>query len=119
MNKPQKLFEQHCRKIIDKYVPILLLQRHKITLKKTDCGFMESSFRYPYLNPEIRYSDKALNEWKRTNDMTEAVVHEMCHFITDPLYAKAVSRFASKEEVEDEREQLTDLLSNIVVKLTS
>jgi len=45
-------------------------------------------------------------------------MHEMFHVVTDKLYAKAGSRFVGNGELEDEREQLTDHLANIVLKLT-
>lgn len=119
VKKSYRQFEGHIHSIIKKYVPILLLQRHTFEVERgaeDDGGYMSCVFNYPYLNVTIRYSEKAFIEWKKGKDMTPYVVHEMCHPITDPLYAKATSRWASHDEVRDEREQLTDLICNIVLQ---
>jgi len=34
--------------------------------------------------------------------------------ITDPLYSKACDRYTGKNEIEDERELLTDKIANII-----
>lgn len=80
---------------------------------------MECVFNYPYLNVTINYSEKALKEWSSGKDMTPYVVHEMCHPITDPLYAKATARYTSRDEITDERELLTDLICNIALNAHS
>jgi len=117
--KTYKDFERHCYAIIEHFVPILLLQRHTFELKKgvnNQEALMECVFNYPYLNVTINYSEKAFEKWKKGEDVTPYVVHEMCHPITDPLYAKATDRYASRNEITDEREMLTDLICNIVLQ---
>jgi len=111
-------FEAHLLGIVEKYIPILLLQRHtfEVALGCNDPeSLFELVFMYPYLNNRIRYSDKAVEDWKGGRDLVPYVVHEMCHVITDPLYAKAIQRYVSVKEVSDTRETLTDNICNIVL----
>ena len=42
------------------------------------------------------------------------MVHEFCHLLTDGLYTKATKRFASKDEIENERERLTDHITRAI-----
>ena len=117
--KTNKDFEKYLMKIIDKYIPRLLLQQFTFELKRgteNKESFMECVFNYPYLNVTIKYSEKSFDEWQGGKDMTPFILHEMCHPITDPIYAKATSRYVSENEIRDERERLTDLICNIVLK---
>jgi hypothetical protein len=41
----------------------------------------------------------------------------MVHPLTDGLYAKACNQWRFKEEIEDEREKLTDHIPSIFMKL--
>ena len=119
MVKSKKEFEKYILKVIAKYSKILLLERGSFSVKHGVSGtnsYMECKFNYPYLDTTIFYSDMAMNDWKNKKDITPFIVHEMCHVITDPLYAKANSRFVSENEILDERELLTDYISNIIIK---
>ena len=80
---------------------------------------MQIAFSYPYMYVKIFYFDKTIKDWINGDNLISHITHELCHMITDPLYAKALERFASRQEIEDERERLTDYISNIVCKLTS
>ena len=116
--KKNEEFEKYIMKIINEYIPVLLLQRHTFSLKagctKKD-NLFECKFSYPYLNVIIGYSYSALKDWEKEIDLKEFIVHEMCHAITDPLYDKAFGRFITKNEVENEREMLTDHICNIAL----
>jgi hypothetical protein len=116
--KTKKDFEKYLLATIEKYKPVLLLQQHTFTVSDGAEAYMEACFRYPYLNPLIKYSEKVFEDWKNGADVTETVVHEMCHYLTDPLYCKATERYVSKGEVESERELLTDTISSIVLRAT-
>jgi len=114
-----KEFEAYVMKVIKKFKPILLLDRFTFKVAypcENKNSLMECKFRYPYLDASIIYNNEAVSRWKKKEDMTQYVVHEMCHLITDPLYSKATNRFVSKGEIEDERELLTDYITNIVLK---
>ncbi len=117
----EKKFKQYVMGIIEKYTPILLLQKYTFEIKKGGLedpkAFMESLYNYPYLNATIKYSDECIKEWKDRKNIIPYIVHEMCHLITDPLYTKATTRYASRSEIEDERENLTDLICNIIIKM--
>jgi hypothetical protein len=100
---------------------ILLLEDFyplKVEPSKTEA--CECKFTYPYKSITVRYSEDLLEYWKNKefSKVDAILMHEMCHPITDPLYAKASSTYRTKDEVEDERERLTDHISNIVSKLT-
>jgi hypothetical protein len=81
-------------------------------------AYAECRCLYPYKSITINYGDEIVRDFKKgkRNDCLAALTHEMCHPITDPLYSKATSRYASKDEIEDERERLTDHIANIVLK---
>jgi len=116
--KTKKDFEKYIRGVINEYASKLMIQRHTIDIfpevddKK---ALMECKFAYPYLNNSIRYSNEAFEDWCKGNDMTPFVVHELCHIVTDPFYAKATERYVGKTDMEDERELLTDHICNIVL----
>src|SRR3990167_8791858 len=112
-------FEKVVYKIIEKYQKILLLDKHTILLKystENRKAIMECIFNYPYLNVTLKYGDKALEMWKDKENIVPFVIHELCHPITDPLYSKATDRHATQNEINDEREKLTDYICNIVFK---
>jgi len=114
-------FETHIRTVIDKYIPVLFLQKHTFEVKfgtESDKSYFEFKFNYPYLNQTVAYSELAFKDWAKGKDIVPYIVHEISHCLTDPLYAKACERYASKNEIEDERERLTDLICNIVLPLT-
>jgi hypothetical protein len=118
--KTHKDFEKYVHSVIEEYVPILLLQRHtwKVVCKQDHKGsIMECVFHYPYLDVTLHYSEQAFSDWCGGRDLKQVIVHEMCHPITDGLYAKAVSVFKTKDEVEDVREELTDHICQIVLRV--
>jgi hypothetical protein len=116
--KTEKQFKTYIESVVKKYQPILLLQRHLVTVKKIeDDGYFNCLFNYPYLNVTIGFSIRALKDWQKGENKEREIVHEMCHMLTDPLYAKAITRYTSKQDMEDERERLTDVIANIVYKL--
>ena len=119
MKNKQIKFEKYVYSVIKRYSDILLLQVHTFELKnklQNQESLMECVFNYPYLNVTINYGDKVFEKWKKGEDIVPYIVHEMCHPITDPLYAKATERYVTKFEVNDEREKLTDYICNIVIK---
>lgn len=110
--------EKRVISIIAKYQPLLLLDRNTFEIKygtENKAALMECVFNYPYLNVTLKYSDELIDKFKRKEDITPYVVHEMCHVITDPLFSKASDRWVSKNEVLDERELLTDYICNIMM----
>lgn len=115
-----KKFEEQVLKIIKKYQKILLLQRFTFMLvydpKLEENSIMESAVVYPYLNAKISYGKTALEYWREGRDMKPYIIHEMCHSLTDPLYIKAIQRYTTSNEINDERETLTDLISHIIIK---
>lgn len=117
--KSNAKFEAYVYKVIEKYSKILLLDKHRFELRgvlENENALMECKFSYPYLLVILNYGQEVVNRWKHKKDIVPIIVHELCHPITDPLYAKACSIWKSKDEVEDEREKLTDYITNIVIK---
>jgi len=76
---------------------------------------MESEFQYPYLTIVLHYSDNAIDYFKK-GKLKPIIIHELCHPITDPLYAKAIDRYSGKNEILDEREKLTDYIASLIIK---
>lgn len=118
--KERKAFEKWSMPVLKKLQDVLLLNDFfplEIEPSEKD-DTSECLVAYPYRSITVRYSNNLLQDWKKKKmDLVLSVlIHEMCHPITDPLYCKAVSRYAGKEEIEDEREGLTDHLANIIIK---
>lgn len=117
--KSHKDLEKHALGIIKRFQPKLLAQQYVYSVSfGKGAEFWECVFNYPYLNVDIHYSERAFKDWCGGKDVTPYVLHEMCHAITDPFYAKATDRYSSKNEIRDERERLTDLICNIVLGLS-
>ena len=78
----------------------------------------ECEVAYPYKSITIKYSEQVLDDFlkNKKENAIQVLTHEMCHPITDGLYTKASNRFVSKDEIEDERERLTDHIANILLK---
>lgn len=119
--KKQKQFEKWANEILEKAQKVLLLEHFtlgKISYNKEKPEVSDCKFHYPYQTIKVRYSKYIYEDWEK-GDKTSAIevlVHEMCHPLTDGLYAKASSRYCTRDEVEDEREKLTDHIANIIIK---
>lgn len=109
--------EEYIKLIIEEFKPLLFLDRHSINVEYKDSNeYLSCKFSYPYLDTIICYNDRCVNNFlKHKEDLKPQIVHELCHLITDPLYSKATDRYVGKNEIEDERENLTDLISKIVL----
>lgn len=113
-----KEYENWVEEMFEKYKGILFIEKYQLWFKATEDNYLASKCHYPYLNITIMYSEKAVEKWKRDKyDAETEIIHEFCHSITDPLYCKANSRYVSQDEITQERERLTDHISNIVIKL--
>lgn len=111
-------FIKWVKKQIDYYKPYLDINLQEIEVKyKKEIEYLEISFGYPYLEPIINFSDEAVENWTEGKLKKDRILHELCHIITDPLYAKAVSRYVSANEIENERERLTDTITIILNNL--
>lgn len=119
MSKKEKEFRVWMGKMVKKYSVLLKLTQHFVTFVKKDIdNYFEVTLRYPYLDPIIYYSDETINDWVKDKKTAERnVIHELCHLVTTPLYCKATNRFVSKNELDDERELLTDYFTNIIYDL--
>lgn len=114
-----KNFETYVYSIIEKYQPRLLMTAYTFVLEyglEKASSTMECKFNYPYLNITIMYGTRVVEKWEKGEDIVPFVVHEMCHPLTDPLYAKAISRHVSEDEIRDERERLTDYICYLILK---
>jgi len=117
MKKGNK-FEEYVLKIVDKYKADLGLTASKIEIKNDDKQqYLALEYFYPYSTHTILYNSKIIKYFETGKNLEEQIVHELIHIITDPLYTKAVARYVGKEEIEDEREALTDKIAVIVYKL--
>lgn len=114
--KTEKEYLEYITSVIKKWSPRLLLDSHIIGIQKDNEYFLACKFRYPYMDVQILWSDKSFKDWCKDENQEHEIVHELCHVITDPLYAKAVTQWVSQQEVEDERERLTDRIAVILLK---
>jgi hypothetical protein len=120
--RTEKDFIAYINKKIKEWKSILLLERYDFAIekkKRQSDSYMEICVNYPYLNPTLYYSSQSLEDFIGKKDdsfIEQVIIHEMCHCITEPLYDKSIRRFVSVEEMKDERELLTDLITNILWK---
>lgn len=119
-NKGNKEFEAWANKELKKIQKLLLMDDFTIGKIKSSghATTSTSEYRYPYKDVEIEYSDSLVTLWKRgeKKEAFAVLLHEMIHPITDKLYGVGYDRFASKSQIENEREQLTDHFTNVLMK---
>jgi len=115
-----KELEEFILSVIKEFTPIMFLERNSINVKyDKEVNYLECGLHYPYLDTSIIYNNKVVKSFLKNElkDLRYQIVHELCHIITDPLYTKATYRYLGKNELEDEREHLTDLISKIVLNI--
>ncbi len=119
--KKEKEFIEWIKKQVEFYQPFLGLHLHSITVEKSKevrPDFrLEITCTYPYFDPTIRYTEEAFKDWADNKLPPNRILHELIHILTDPLYCKAITRFTTRNEIEDERERLTDTLTLIIRNL--
>ncbi len=119
--KTEKEFVVWIREQVNFYHPILGLHLHTTEIEKAknwdDDFSMEITCTYPYYDAVIRYTKQGFERWQLGKMAKNRVLHELLHIITDPLYVKATMRYTSRNEIEDERERLTDILTVIIRNL--
>lgn len=106
------------RKLWGKYSKILHLTEFKPEFKIDDNieAMAQVSVSYPYKSPLVTLNSIKLIDAPK-EEREQVMIHEFIHLLTNPLYAKATTRYVSRNEVEDEREALTDHLTSIVYDL--
>jgi len=120
--RTEKDFVAFLEKRISHWKKLLFLERYTFSIQRKtrqSDSYMEIHVNYPYLNSALYYSKESLNDFIQNKDkeqLENAIVHEMIHTITEPLFDKSIRRFVSKDEMNDEREILTDLITSIAIK---
>jgi hypothetical protein len=109
-----KLFEAWTNKLLSRLSIVLPVIRGC----KDSRADAECVVHYPYKTITVRYDDDLVQDWLGGNEqrVVGVLTHEMCHPLTDPLYCKAVERWTAQQEIEDERERLTDHIANIILR---
>ena len=118
--KTEKDFIKWIEKQVKYYSPFLGIQLQQIKAKlvsEKEGSYLSIGLTYPYLDSTILFSCGALEDFKKGTVQKDRILHELCHTITDPLYVKSVYRYVGKNEIEDERERLTDILTAIIRNL--
>lgn len=117
--KTEKEFESWANDILKRLQTILLLDSFTLQpIEKSGSKASESKLNYPYRDIQIRYSEDLFKDWEneKFNDAIQVLIHEMVHPLTDPLYCVSMDRFVSRDQIENEREGLTDYIANIVIR---
>lgn len=121
MKKDQtKAFEKWVNDELVRWAPVLGLELYKFSVERDDKGsYMAITCTYPYLHAAVKYNSEALTDFTtgKIQAKTRAVLHELCHMLTDPLYVKGIERHTGPQEIKDEREKLTDTIAAIVERL--
>jgi len=119
-NNTEKEFIKWIEEQIDFYKPFLGIELQNIKVEKDliDTPYLTILVTYPYLDPTIRFGKTAIHDFQNGKLKKDRILHELCHILTDPLYCKSLQRIVSKEEIEDERERLTDTIAAIIRNLT-
>lgn len=121
--KKQKQFEEWALKELKKLQKILLLDSFEplklVFDSKEEKASAKCKFSFPYKTITIEYSKELYEDWKKKKykDVIDVLTHEMCHPITDPLYDAGYAKFITKESLEDIRENTTDHIANIIIKI--
>lgn len=118
--KTKKEFEIWANKKLKEIQNVLLMNHFKLEPIK-ESNEHDTSYsitRYPYKESVFQYGKNVYESWAK-GDKEEALsilIHESIHPLTDALYVKAIMRYVGKEEIEHERESLTDHITNIIIK---
>lgn len=116
--KTKKQFIEWIEEQVKYYKPFLGLELQRVAIEEDkDTEYLGIKFVYPYLDPTIIFSEDAFKDFQDGKIPKDRILHELCHALTDPLYAKSVGRFVSKDEIQDERERLTDTITVIIRNL--
>ena len=115
--KHENQYRKWMAEMFEKYKSVLFIEKYHLQVTHNkETHYLASKFNYPYLDIEILYTEKSLNDWKRDKkDAERRLIHEFCHTITDSFYS-AVTQWPSKPVLEDARERLTDHIAQIVNK---
>jgi protein required for attachment to host cells len=117
-----KELEKWALQILKKYQKVLLLDSYLLTFKfSSDVDAddkMHSLISYPYREIIICYGTHSVGLWekKKKEELTQTLIHELAHTLTNGLYEKARSRYLTPNEIKDENESLVDHIANIIVK---
>lgn len=118
MTKQQiKKFEVWANAELVNIQKILKMDSYRLDkIKPSEDNASRCKYRYPYREIEISYSKGLIEDFHKGNKQycRDVLIHEMFHAVTDPFYTKGISRYISKDDMEDEREHLVDHLTNIV-----
>jgi hypothetical protein len=104
----------------EKYKQTLFLSGYNLNVeyKNTNDSIMRARPTFPYKEMCLEFGDEMINEIRTNKKQAERIVlHEVVHTLTDPLYIKGTRRFISDQEIEDEREALTDKITMILYPL--
>ena len=120
-------FETYMVKIVGELKKVLGLVEYAGTINfpENDSGgtAMDINVDVKYLRFSVQVYPVCRGDYKlkRYDDLLEYMTHELCHIITEPLYDKAVRGIATcqQDDLEVDREQATQRICNIVMKLTN
>ena len=116
----EKKFIAWIEKLVKHYAPIMGLTLYKITARKRDSEkYIAMTNRHPYQDNEILFTEKAMLDWEKGILGEQEIIHELCHILTDPLFNKATNRYVGQDDLNEERENLTDRIAIIIGNFTA
>lgn len=118
-------FEKYIELLVKALKPILGLNEYTGTInfpiEDGEGSAMEVKPDYKYLRYTLYVYPVVRNDYKekRYTDIIEYTTHELSHFITEPLYDRAIKSSTDwqQEDVEIDREQATQRIANAVMRL--
>lgn len=113
--------KQSVERIIKKYQKKLLLESWDFNVILSKDSVSESNAAAEvYCSPVYRFATITIykDAFKKPNNINNIICHEMCHCLTEKLYTFCYdflnSKFHSHNDIEDEREFLTEWIAKIV-----
>lgn len=125
-------FKQLCHDAVRTYMEVMCLQRFK-------CGFIfsetpkasDSREGYDimaeidvdprYLKATITVYPSVCEDWKNgikdNKEVGDIFAHEVAHILTHPLYLLSITNFKTETETADTREQLTETIARMAVRI--
>ncbi len=116
LNKEQKL--KKINSLVKKYKKVLYLDDWEFNIKMADDNDGAAAWIKP--DPVYKHANLTVDHcaFKPPNNIENIIKHELCHCLTETLYRYCIDflngRFRGPNDIEDQRELLTDKISKLI-----